>query len=139
MVVNALHLKVDLLADVVVSSSHAGMSCVGAPATFVIKNEAGVELIWTATVAGLAGDNLTLAYIDPGVPNSPLSIAVVGGINIQVMLGDDAYGTANSTGDQIAALANSTPAVTAIATVTDVQGGFLETSFSAQNFSGGRS
>lgn len=29
MVVNALHLRVDLLADVVISSSHAGMSCTG--------------------------------------------------------------------------------------------------------------
>jgi hypothetical protein len=28
-VVNALHLRVDLLADVVISSSHAGMTCVG--------------------------------------------------------------------------------------------------------------
>jgi hypothetical protein len=30
MVVNALHLRVNLLADVVISSSHAGMSCTGA-------------------------------------------------------------------------------------------------------------
>jgi len=29
MVVNALHLRVDFLADVVISSSHAGMSCTG--------------------------------------------------------------------------------------------------------------
>jgi hypothetical protein len=137
-VVNALHLKVDLAADVVISSSHAGMSCVGVPATFKVESEAGVELIWTAVAPGPSGNNLTLEYIQPNAANAPLSIAVVNGVNIQVTLATDSFGTPSSTGGQIAALANSTPAVNSLATVTVVQGGFLEGAFGQQNFSGGQ-
>jgi hypothetical protein len=137
-VVNALHLKVDLVADVTISSSHAGMSCVGVPATFLVESEAGVELIWTAVTPGPSGNNLTLEYIQPNATNSPLSIAVVDGVHIQVTLATDSFGTPSSTGGQIAALANSTPAVTALATVTVVQGGFLEGAFGQQSFSGGQ-
>jgi hypothetical protein len=137
-VVNALHLKVDLVADVTISSSHAGMSCVGVPATFLVESEAGVELIWTAVVPGPAGNNLTLEYIQPNATNAPLSIAVVDGVHIQVTLATDSFGTPSSTGGQIAALANATPAVTALATVTVAQGGFLEGPFGQQSFSGGQ-
>jgi hypothetical protein len=138
-VVNALHLRVDLLADVVISSSHAGMRCLGGTsAKLTVSSEAGVELIWTAVVPGPAGNNLTLAYLAPNAPNVPLSIAVVDGVNIQVTLATDSFGNPSSLGGQIAALANSTPAVSSIATVTVVQGGFLEGSFPAENFSGGQ-
>jgi len=131
-VVNALHLKVDPIADVAISTSHAGMSCVGVAATFDVVSEAGVELIWTAAAAGPAGNNLTLAYLAPVSPSSPLSIEVVDGVNIVVHLAE------TTLAGQIAALANSTPAVTALATVTVVQGGLEEYSFPQQNFSGGQ-
>jgi len=137
-VVNALHLKVDLVADVTISSAHAGMTCAGVPATFSVSSEAGVELVWTAVVPGSAGNNLTLEYIEPNAANSPLSIAVVDGVHIQVTLATDSFGTPSSTGGQIAALANSTPAVTALATVTVIQGGFLEGPFGQQSFEGGQ-
>jgi hypothetical protein len=81
---------------------------------------------------------LTLEYIMPNGANPTLSIAVVNGVNIQVTLATDAYGDSLSTGGQIAALANSTPAVSALVTVTVVQGGFVEGGFAQQSFSGGQ-
>ena len=114
------------------------MTCAGVPATFSVSSEAGVELVWTAVVPGSAGNNLTLEYIEPNAANSPLSIAVVDGVHIQVTLATDSFGTPSSTGGQIAALANSTPAVTALATVTVIQGGFLEGPFGQQSFEGGQ-
>jgi hypothetical protein len=118
-------------------SGTASISFSGVPATLTYQSEAGVELIWTAASPGPAGNNLTLQYIQPNAVNAPLSIAVVGGVNIQVTLATDSFETPSSTGGQIAALANSTPAVTALATVTVVQGGFLEGVFGPQSFSGG--
>jgi hypothetical protein len=119
-------------------SGTASVSFSGVPATLSYQSEAGVEPIWTAVSPGPAGNNLTLQYIQPNAVNAPLSIAVVNGVNIQVTLATDAFGTPSSTGGQIAALANSTPAVTALATVTVVQGGFLEGVFGPQSFAGGQ-
>ena len=110
----------------------------GVAATIDYSSEAGVELIWTATSPGPGGNNLTLEYILPNVANGPLSIAVVSGVNIQVTLATDQFGAPLSTGAQIAVLANSTPAVTALATVTIVQGGFTEGPFGPLHFSGGQ-
>jgi hypothetical protein len=119
-------------------SGTASVSFSGTHATFSVSSEAGVELIWTAVAAGPAGNSLTLEYIMPNGANPTLSIAVVNGVNIQVTLATDAYGDSLSTGGQIAALANSTPAVSALVTVTVVQGGFIEGAFAQQSFSGGQ-
>jgi hypothetical protein len=107
------------------------------PATLVMQNESGTDLIWTAVTPGSAGNNLTLQFIWNLVPNTPLSVAVAGGVNIQVTLGTGPVGNLISTGSDIATLVNSTPATSALVTVTVVDGTFPESPFGPQNFSGG--
>jgi len=119
-------------------SATAKVSFGGVPATFDYASEAGVELIWTAASPGPDGNSITLQYILPNAANVPLSITVVNGLNIQVTLATDSFGSPFSTGSQIAALANSTPSVTTLVSVTVVQGGFLEGPFGPLSFSGGQ-
>jgi hypothetical protein len=107
------------------------------PATLVMRTETGTDLIWTAVTPGSAGNNLTLEFIWNLVPNTPLSVAVVGGVNIQVTLGTGPVSNLISTGSDIATLVNSTPATSALVTVTVVDGTFPESPFAPQNFTGG--
>jgi len=108
------------------------------PATLVMRTENGIDLIWTAVTPGSAGNNLTLQFIWNLVPNTPLSVAVVGGVNIQVTLGTGPVGNLISTGSDIATLVKSTPATSAMVTVTVVDGTFPESPFPPQNFTGGQ-
>jgi hypothetical protein len=107
------------------------------PATLIMENETGTDLIWTAVTPGPAGNNLTLQFTWNLVPNTPLSVALVGGVNIEVTLGTGPVGNLISTGSDIAALVNSTPALSALVTVTVVNGTFPESPFGPLNFFGG--
>jgi hypothetical protein len=107
------------------------------PATLVMQTENSTDLIWTAVTPGSAGNNLTLQFIWNLVPNTPLSVAVAGGVNIQVTLGTGPVGNLISTGSDIATLVNSTPATSALVTVTVVDGTFPESPFGPLNFTGG--
>jgi hypothetical protein len=124
------------------TGSYSGTASVtpgtGVPATLEMRTENGTDLIWTAVTPGPAGNNLTLQFIWNVVPNNPLSVAVVGGVNIQVTLGTGPVGNLISTGSDIATLVNSTPATSALVTVTVVDGTFPESAFGPQDFSGGQ-
>lgn len=124
------------------TGSYSGTASVtpgtGVPATLEMRTENGTDLIWTAVTPGPAGNNLTLQFTWNVVPNNPLSVAVVGGVNIQVTLGTGPVGNLISTGSDIAALVNSTPATSALVTVTVVDGTFPESAFGPQDFSGGQ-
>lgn len=67
-----------------------------------------------AQLMGTAGNGLTIQLINPGAPNIPLSAALVGGIHVQVTLGTNGASAITSTVAQVAAIINSTAAVSAV-------------------------
>ncbi len=71
-------------------------------------------LVVFATLFGTAGNGLTIQLIDPGAPNVPLSVALVGGVHVQVTLQTNGASALISTFAQIAAIINGTPAVAAV-------------------------
>jgi hypothetical protein len=93
---------------------------------FQMKTTAGIGILdvsgvddimeFVAGVIGVAGASFTIALLDPGAPNVPLSVALVGGVNVQVTLATDGGSALISTFAQVvaavnaAALAGSIPA-----------------------------
>lgn len=73
-----------------------------------------VQLFFLANVFGTAGNAFTVELIDPGAPNIPLSVAVVGGIHLQVTLATDGAGVITSTAGEVAVAVNSSSAALAI-------------------------
>jgi len=71
-------------------------------------------IIFWAGLFGTAGNVFTIAMLDPGAPNIALSVAVVGGVNVQVTLATDGGGAIISTVQQVVDLINSTPALAGI-------------------------
>jgi hypothetical protein len=67
-----------------------------------------------AAIMGAAGNGLTIQLIDPGAPNVSLSVALVGGIHVQVTLATDGGGAITSTVLEVAAIVNGTPAIAAV-------------------------
>ena len=59
------------------------------------------------------GNDLTIAAVNPGVPDSPLSVTVAGN-DITVALGTNASGALSSTAAEVAAALNNTPAASAL-------------------------
>lgn len=75
------------------------------------------ETIFFATrIFGAAGNalGLTIQLIDPGAPNIPLSVAIVGGIHVQVTLQTNGAAAIITTAQQVADIINNTPAVFAL-------------------------
>jgi hypothetical protein len=56
---------------------------------------------------GLISATFTIQTIDPGAPNVPLSVALVGGLHVQVTLGTDGGGALISTFAQVVAAINA--------------------------------
>lgn len=71
-------------------------------------------ILFFAQIQGAAGNGLTIQLIDPGAPNVPLSVALVGGVHVQVTLQTDGGSAIISTDAQVAAIINATPAVAAV-------------------------
>jgi len=67
-----------------------------------------------AGVYGVGGNAFTIAMLNPGAANVPLSVAVVGGVNVQVTLSTDGGGAITATVQQVVDLINSTPALVGI-------------------------
>jgi hypothetical protein len=81
----------------------------------VSQHEFGaIALNFFAAIMGAAGNGLTIQLIDPGAPNVPLSVALVGGIHVQVTLQTDGASAIISTAAQVAAIVNGTPAIAAV-------------------------
>jgi hypothetical protein len=91
---------------------------------FLLQSNGGVSqhefgfalggLNFFATIMGAAGNGLTIQLIDPGAPNVPLSVALVGGIHVQVTLATNGASAITSTVGQVAAIVNGTPAIAAV-------------------------
>jgi hypothetical protein len=89
------------------------MSSTGAEASFLFAAALGT-LLFYSTIFGTSGNALTIQLINPGAPNVPLSVALVGGIHVQVTLATDGGGVITSTLADVAAIINSTPAIAAV-------------------------
>ena len=64
---------------------------------------------FTAGLWGLAGNVFTIQLINPGAANIPLSVAVVGGVNVQVTLATNGAAAIISTFGDVANLLNTSP------------------------------
>jgi hypothetical protein len=74
----------------------------------------GDTLQFFAVIMGAAGNGLTVQLIDPGAANVPLSVALVGGVHVQVTLATNGASAIISTIAQVAAIVNNTPAIAAV-------------------------
>lgn len=73
-------------------------------------------LVYTANIAGVAGNSISVTLVDPPGNNVPLSIAVVG-TAITVTLATDGSSAITTTRAQLVAALNADTAVTALLTV----------------------
>jgi hypothetical protein len=89
------------------------MSSTGFYASFLFNAALGT-LLFYATIFGTAGNALTIQLIDPGAPNVPLSVALVGGVHVQVTLATNGGSVITSTLADVAAIINGTPAIAAV-------------------------
>jgi hypothetical protein len=67
--------------------------------------------------AGTAGNDITVAYVDPGTPSEALSVAVTG-TDIVVNLATDGGSSITSTAAQVIAAVNASPTASALVTAT---------------------
>lgn len=72
------------------------------------------QLLFYSTLFGAVGNALTIQLIDPGAANIPLSVALVGGVNVQVTLQTDGAAAIISTFQQVIDIINNTAAVHAV-------------------------
>lgn len=79
-----------------------------------------LTITFFAGVWGTAGNGVTITLIDPGAPNVPLSLAIVGGVNVEVTLATDGGGVVTSTFQDIADIVNAEAVgvMTAVVTLT---------------------
>jgi len=78
--------------------------------TFTIGPE---SITFEAAVGGAAGNGFTIHLVDPGAPNVPLSVAVVG-TAVTVTLATDGGSAITSTFQDVQNIVNLTPAVQAV-------------------------
>ena len=88
------------------------MSSNGSPALFD-HTAAGETIQFQAAVMGAAGNGFTIAIVNPGAPNVPLSVAVVG-TAVTVTLATNGASAITSTFAQVQAIINTTAAVQAV-------------------------
>lgn len=74
----------------------------------------GESIEFVAAVMGPAGNAFTITLIDPGAPSVPLSVVVVGGVNVQVTLATNPGSVITTTFAELQAIINGTPAVLAL-------------------------
>lgn len=99
---------------------------------------ANTGLTWTALTAGQPGNDISIAFINPGTINQPLSITVVGNA-ITVSLQTDAGPSIISTAAQIIAKVATVPAAAALVSVANTStstGAGVVSAFAAANLSG---
>lgn len=82
-------------------------------ATAAVSGMAEVLNVY-AGIYGTGGNSFTIQLIDPGAPSVPLSVAVVGGVNVQVTLATDGASAITSTFQDVADIINDTPALVGI-------------------------
>ena len=75
------------------------------------------DLVFTAGDSGVDGNAISITYVDPAAPNSPLSVSVTG-TDISVSLATDATGGPVSTASEVMAAINADPAASTLVTVT---------------------
>jgi hypothetical protein len=112
----------------------------GAAATKTIAAGANSSVDYSAQANGIAGNLITLAYVDPAGNNQALGVVVVGNA-ITVNLATGAGGAITSTATLIrAAIAASSPANALIASALTAghDGSGVVTAVGAQAFAGGR-
>jgi hypothetical protein len=97
------------------------------------------DLTYTAVTAGNAGNDITIAYTDPGAPNQSIAVTVVGSA-ISVSLATDGDSLITSTATLIkTAVDNNVDAAALVSIVVSGTGSNVQTAQSATNLEGGLS
>jgi hypothetical protein len=73
-------------------------------------------ILFQAAIYGTGGNVYTIAMLNPAANNVPLSVALVGGVNVQVTLSTDGGGAITATVQQVVDLINNSPALVGIMT-----------------------
>lgn len=96
------------------------------------------DVTYTAVDGGTAGNNITIAYVDPSANDSPLSVSAIGN-DITVSLATNATGVITSTAAEVAAVVNSNVDASALvyAVEEDNIGNGIVTAMVAANLVGG--
>ncbi len=107
-------LSVAQIGDVVGQSGLGLFYDVGfANAALTTGGGANSQVTFTADERGTAGGNITVEIVNPGGPNSPLSVSVTG-TAIRITYATDASGAVTSTAAQVAAAVNAAPQSSAL-------------------------
>lgn len=106
-------------------------SAPGAFATLTVQ-----DLDYTAIVDGTFGNSITITYVNPGVPNSPLSVSV-SGTDITVSLETNSGGTLISTADDVLGAIEGSDASTLIEVVVSGSGSNVQTAAVQTPLAGG--
>lgn len=87
-----------------------------------VGSTTATAVVYTTKAWGHEGGNqVTTQHVDPGVPSSPLGVSVSGNA-ITVSLATNASGAVTSTGAQVVAAINASPAASALVTVNTYRG-----------------
>ena len=91
-------------------------NAVGDQRSITAETSDGSDLSTRVVLTSQAGDTVRVQFLDPGVANAPLSVAVtsgnpLGGSDVIVSLATTATGALSSTAAQVAAALNANPAV----------------------------
>jgi flagellar hook protein FlgE len=98
---------------------------------------ANSDVTYTAVNGGIAGNDITIAYVDPGAASQALSIGVVGDA-ITVTLATDGASAITSTAAEIAAaIAADTDAAALVTATAESTGAGVVTAKAAANLAGG--
>lgn len=97
------------------------------------------DLKYTSKIRGLAGNNISVTYIDPAANSQPLTISVIGN-NIRVILATGGGGAITSTASLIKAAIianNTTHALVGVALLSGNSGAGVVTALTEKHLSGG--
>uniref|UniRef100_A0A6H1Z7Q0 Flagellin n=1 Tax=viral metagenome TaxID=1070528 RepID=A0A6H1Z7Q0_9ZZZZ len=107
-----------------VEGSVLGLATDGAAATLTTGTEALDEIDYVADTTGIAGNSITIAYIDPETVDQLLTVTVTG-TDIVVSLATDGVPDIISTADEVVAAINAHPAASALVDATSIETGVM--------------
>ena len=112
-----------------------------ATATLTTALGTNADLLYTAAAAGVSGNAITVAYVDPGAAGAPLGVTVTGDA-ISVSLATDGSGLITSTASDVLAAVNASGDAAGLLTASlagGSDGSGVVSAFPAAHLSGGRS
>jgi len=112
-----------------------GLSTDGVKATLTTGTPSTDEIDYVADTTGIAGNSITIAYIDPAGPDETLTVTVTG-TDIEVSLATNGASAITSTADLVVAAINAHPGAGALVDASSTDTGVVVI-MAATNLAGG--